>query len=88
MSTTVGEPAYRDRRFPRLVRRVSALGSHRALVTALVVATIAGALVLDVAFPSYPIAGFYLVPVTLAALPCPCARLSPSPDLPRGWPCT
>jgi signal transduction histidine kinase len=34
----------------------------------LVVAAIAGALVLDVAFPSYPIAGFYLVPVTLAAL--------------------
>ena len=36
----------------------------------LVAATIAGALVLDLAFPSYPIAGFYLVPVTLAALTC------------------
>ncbi len=34
----------------------------------LVVAAIAGALVLDLAIPSYPIAGFYLVPVTLAAL--------------------
>ena len=31
-------------------------------------ATIVGALVLDLAIPSYPIAGFYLVPVTLAAL--------------------
>jgi signal transduction histidine kinase len=56
------------RRFPRLVGRVTALSRRRALVMTLVVAAIAGALVLDVAFPSYPIAGFYLVPVTLAAL--------------------
>ena len=68
MTTTAGEPAYHQRRFPRLVGRVSALGSHRVLVAVLVAATIAGALVLDIAIPSYPIAGFYLVPVTLAAL--------------------
>jgi signal transduction histidine kinase len=54
--------------FPRLLERVSALGRHRVLVVALVVTTIAGALALDLAVPSYPIAGFYLVPVTLAAL--------------------
>jgi signal transduction histidine kinase len=66
--TAAGDRTYRQRRFPRLVGRVSALGSHRVLVTVLVVATVAGALVLDVLFPSYPIAGFYLVPITLAAL--------------------
>lgn len=54
--------------FPRLLERVSALARHRSLVVALVVAAIAGALVIDIAVPSYPIAGFYLVPVTLAAL--------------------
>ena len=56
------------RRFPRLVGRITALSRRRALVMTLVVAAIVGALALDVAFPSYPIAGFYLVPVTLAAL--------------------
>jgi len=67
--TTVGERAHmQTRRFPRLVGRITALSRRRALVMTLVVAAIAGALVLDVAFPSYPIAGFYLVPVTLAAL--------------------
>jgi signal transduction histidine kinase len=67
-STTVTDPPYRERRFPRLVGRVASLGEHRVTVMALVVAAIAGALALDVAIPSYPIAGFYLVPVTLAAL--------------------
>ena len=68
MTTTAGRPVQRGGAFRRLVGEVSALGRHRVLVTLLVVATIAGALVLDLAFPSYPIAGFYLVPVTLAAL--------------------
>jgi signal transduction histidine kinase len=68
VATTLGEPVYREGRFPRLVGRITALSRHRVLVMTLVVAAIAGALVLDVAFPSYPIAGFYLVPVTLAAL--------------------
>ena len=68
MATTAGQTAYPDRRFARLVERVTALGRHRVLVVVLVVAAIAGALVLDVRFVSYPIAGFYLVPVTLAAL--------------------
>jgi hypothetical protein len=68
VTTTAGRPVQRGGAFRRLVGEVSALGRHRVLVTALVVAAIAGALVLDLAFPSYPIAGFYLVPVTLAAL--------------------
>lgn len=68
MATTAVPTAYHDRRFARLVERVAALGAHRALVVVLVIAAIAGALALDVAFVSYPIAGFYLVPVTLAAL--------------------
>jgi signal transduction histidine kinase len=66
--TTAGGTAHSERRFPRLMGRVSALGRRRVLVILLVAAAIAGALVLDLAFPSYPIAGFYLVPVTLAAL--------------------
>ncbi len=68
MAVTAGQTAFHERRFARLVERVTALGRHRVLVVALVVAAIAGALVLDVEFVSYPIAGFYLVPVTLAAL--------------------
>ena len=68
MAVTAGQTAFHERRFARLVERVTALGRHRVLVVVLVVAAIAGALVLDVEFVSYPIAGFYLVPVTLAAL--------------------
>ncbi len=68
MAKADGEHTYHEGRFPRLVERVSALGRHRVAVLVLVAAAIAGALVLDLAFPSYPIAGFYLVPVTLAAL--------------------
>ncbi len=68
MTTTAGQPAHHERRFARLIERVAALGSHRVLVVLLVVAAILGALALDVRFVSYPIAGFYLVPVTLAAL--------------------
>ena len=50
------------------MERVSSLRRHRLLVITLVIASIGGALLLDLAIPSYPIAGFYLVPVTLAAL--------------------
>lgn len=67
-ATTVRESVSREYRFARLVGRVAWLSRHRNGVMVLVVMAIAGALVLDVAFPSYPIAGFYLVPVTLAAL--------------------
>jgi signal transduction histidine kinase len=63
-----GRRTEHGRPFPRLLERVTALARHRALVIALVVAAIAGALAIDIAVPSYPIAGFYLVPVTLAAL--------------------
>lgn len=41
---------------------------RRGLAGVLVALSVAGALALDLAIPSYPIAGFYLVPVTLAAL--------------------
>jgi signal transduction histidine kinase len=68
VAVTAGQTAFHERRFARLVERVTALGRHRVLVIVLVVAAIAGALLLDLAIPSYPIAGFYLVPVTLAAL--------------------
>jgi len=66
--TTTGRRADHENPFPRLMWRAEALARHRALVTTLVIATIAGALAVDLAVPSYPIAGFYLVPVTLAAL--------------------
>jgi signal transduction histidine kinase len=66
--TTTGAHGHLEPRFARLVERLTSLGSHRTLVTVLVAAAIAGALILDVRFVSYPIAGFYLVPVTLAAL--------------------
>jgi signal transduction histidine kinase len=68
MTTTGGAPAEYEPRFARLAERLAALGRHRVLVGVLVAAAVAGALVLDVRFVSYPIAGFYLVPVTLAAL--------------------
>ena len=68
MAVTAGQTAFHQRRFARLVERVTALGRHRMAVIVLVVATIGGALLVDLAIPSYPIAGFYLVPVTLAAL--------------------
>jgi signal transduction histidine kinase len=68
VAVTAGQTAFHERRFARLVERVTALGRHRVLVVVLVVAAIAGALVLDIEFVSYPISGFYLVPVTLAAL--------------------
>ena len=45
--TAAGDRTYQQRRFPRLMGRVSALGRHRVLVTALVVSTIVGALLLD-----------------------------------------
>jgi signal transduction histidine kinase len=68
VTATAGEPARLEPRFARLVERLTALGRHRALVIVLVLAAIGGALVADLRFVSYPIAGFYLVPVTLAAL--------------------
>jgi hypothetical protein len=72
VTTTVGQRVDRKSGFPRLVGRVSSLGRHRLLVTSLVIATIGGALIVDLAVPSYPIAGFYLVPATLAALTVVC----------------
>jgi signal transduction histidine kinase len=68
VAISAGETAHHERRLARLVERVTALGRHRVLVVVLVVAAIAGALVLDIRYVSYPVAGFYLVPVTLAAL--------------------
>ncbi len=68
MTTTPAETARTESRFVRLIAGVTALSRHRRLVMALVAVAIAAALVVDTAFPSYPIAGFYLVPVTIAAL--------------------
>ena len=68
MAATTVASGSAQRRFARLVHRVAALEEHRRAALVLVVATVAGALFLDVAFPSYPIAGFYLIPVTIAAL--------------------
>ena len=65
--TSIPEQASLDR-LSRFVSRVSWLSRHRRAALALITLSIAGALVLDIAFPSYPIAGFYLVPVTVAAL--------------------
>ena len=64
----VPDPAVPDHRFPRFVGLVAWLERHRTPVLVLAAAAIAGALLLDIAIPSYPIAGFYLVPITLAAL--------------------
>jgi signal transduction histidine kinase len=61
------EPAPLDR-LSRFASRASWLGRHRRWVIALIVVTITANLVVDIAVPTYPIAGFYLVPVTLAAL--------------------
>lgn len=65
--TSIAEPASPDR-LSRFVGRVSWFGRHRRAALVLIVASIGGALALDIAIPSYPIAGFYLVPVTVAAL--------------------
>jgi signal transduction histidine kinase len=65
--TPTSEPASLDR-LSRFVGRVSWLDRHRRGAIGLIVVSIAGALLLDIAIPSYPIAGFYLVPVTVAAL--------------------
>ena len=69
MTTTVGKRVDRKSGFPRLVGRVSSLGRHRLLVSSLVIAAIGGALLRRPRrFPATPSPGFYLVPVTLAAL--------------------
>jgi signal transduction histidine kinase len=65
--TSISEQAPPDR-LSRFVDRVSWFSRHRRGALALIVVSIAGALFLDVAIPRYPIAGFYLVPVTIAAL--------------------
>ena len=76
MVRTAGQTAYHDRRFARLVERLAALGRHRVLIGTLVAAAVAGALVLDVRFVSYPIAGLYLVPSRWPRSRCACARPS------------
>lgn len=68
MTTAAGETAHHEGRFARLAVRLTDLSRRRVLVIVLVAAAIAGALAMDFRFVSYPIAGFYLVPVTIAAL--------------------
>ena len=53
--------------FPRLMRGVVGLRQHRRRVLGFIFLTIATAFVLDLLIPGYAIAGFYLVPLLLAA---------------------
>jgi GAF domain-containing protein len=61
--TTLGE-----RRFPWLVRRVAWLRAHRRAVLASAGLLVAAVFVVDLVAPSYPVSGFYLVPLTFVAL--------------------
>jgi signal transduction histidine kinase len=59
------------RLFARVVRWISWLRSSRRLVVVLTLALIATGFALDLAVPGYAIAGFYLVPILLAAFAFP-----------------
>jgi signal transduction histidine kinase len=67
-ATPIPGAVVRSRRAPSFIGLVAWLDRHRKAVLALAGGAMAGALLLDVLIPSYPIAGFYLVPITLAAL--------------------
>jgi hypothetical protein len=56
-----------ERRFPWLVRRVAWLRDHRRAVLAAALVLVAAVFVVDLALPGYPVAGFYLVPLTFVA---------------------
>jgi signal transduction histidine kinase len=64
--TSTSEPASLDR-LSRFASRLSWLSRHRPTALVLIVGSIAAILLCDLAIPTYPIAGFYLVPITLAA---------------------
>jgi serine phosphatase RsbU (regulator of sigma subunit) len=57
-----------SRRHPRLVRYVARLRRHRVAVTIVACLGILGTLALDLLIRRYPMAGFYLLPLTLLAL--------------------
>jgi signal transduction histidine kinase len=59
------------RLFSRVVRWISWLREWRRFVIVLTIATIAAGFALDLAVPGYAIAGFYLVPILLAAFALP-----------------
>jgi signal transduction histidine kinase len=59
------------RLFARVVRWISWLRSSRRLVVVLTVGLIAIGFALDLAVPGYAIAGFYLIPILLAAFAFP-----------------
>jgi len=59
------------RSFARVIGWISWLRASRSLVLAVTVILIAVGLVLDLAIPGYAIAGFYLVPLLLAAFTLP-----------------
>ena len=61
----------RHRLFARVVRWITWLRASRRLVVVLTVTLIAIGFVLDLAVPGYAIAGFYLVPILLAAFAFP-----------------
>ena len=60
-----------ERRFSRVVRRILWLRDHHALVLTLTALGIATAFSLDLVIPGYAIAGFYLIPLLLAAFTLP-----------------
>ncbi len=67
MAVSVPNSTVGERRFPWLVRRVAWLRAHRRAVLTAAFSLVAAVFVLDVALPGYPLAGFYLVPLTFVA---------------------
>jgi signal transduction histidine kinase len=68
MDTSASGPTPSQHGLVRLVGRVTWLRRHRTRSLVLIVALIVAALLIDLAIPSYPIAGFYLLPIMVAAL--------------------
>jgi signal transduction histidine kinase len=57
-----------EHRLARLAGRVTWLRRHRHWSIVVIAVGIAVSLIVDLAFPSYPIAGFYLLPIMVAGL--------------------
>lgn len=67
LAVTLPNSTFSERRFPWLVRRVAWLRAHRRRVLLGAFGLVVVVFVLDVTLPGYPLAGFYLVPLTLVA---------------------
>ena len=68
MATTLPSERLSERRFPRVGRRLVCLQAHRRLVALLTGISILGVFFIDLVVPHLPIAGFYVIPVLLAAI--------------------